>query len=286
MEWFELKKTLKVISFQPSCHGQGLIPVDQVGSKPHSALNTPGKRQEPVSVPYPHSKEFLPNIYSNPIFQFKDISPGSSPICTCPMTLSCCLVAPLGARKWYKGSPEPFLFQTEQPKLFKPGTMRKCSSPLIISMTSLWTCSSSISSELDAALGFELSMRFTQPHLSGLSRSPGWHPFPPVLTAPHNLVLPANLTPLSMSPAKILNSTSPNQYPGEPLVTGLHLDIDMLTAPLSETIHQFLIPWVLRLCLHLRDKNGMWAMSNALNKFRQLSLSTYAVTLSYDFLQK
>lgn len=39
------------------------------------------------------------------------------------MCLSSFLVVPSGTRKCYKVSPEPFLFQAEQPKLFQPGTI-------------------------------------------------------------------------------------------------------------------------------------------------------------------
>ncbi|KAK4827142.1 LOW QUALITY PROTEIN: hypothetical protein QYF61_014736 [Mycteria americana] len=65
----------------------------------------------------------------------------------------------------------------------------------------------------------------------------GWHLFPPA-SAPHSLVLLADLLrvhsiPLSMSLTKMLNSAGPNTDPwGTPLITGLHLDIEPLTATL------------------------------------------------------
>lgn len=34
MEWFALKGTLKIAYFQLPCHGQGLLPVDQVAQIP------------------------------------------------------------------------------------------------------------------------------------------------------------------------------------------------------------------------------------------------------------
>jgi len=34
IEWFGLEGTLKIISFQPPCHGQGHLPVDQVAQSP------------------------------------------------------------------------------------------------------------------------------------------------------------------------------------------------------------------------------------------------------------
>ena len=71
-------------------------------------------------------------------------------------------------------------------------------------------------------------MRFTQAHLSSLSRSLWVASLPSsVSTASHSLVSLANLLrvhsiPLSMSPTKMLNSTSPNTNPwGMALITGI-----------------------------------------------------------------
>jgi len=33
-EWFGLEGTLKIIYFQPPCHGQGHLPLDQVAQSP------------------------------------------------------------------------------------------------------------------------------------------------------------------------------------------------------------------------------------------------------------
>jgi len=34
MEWFVLEGTLQIIQFQPPCHGQGHLPLDQVAQSP------------------------------------------------------------------------------------------------------------------------------------------------------------------------------------------------------------------------------------------------------------
>ena len=83
-------------------------------------------------------------------------------------------------------------------------------------------------------------VRFAQAHFLILSRSL-WVTsfFSSVSTAPHSLVSSVNLlrvhsVPLSMLLTKRLNSTVPRTQPwGTPLVTGVHLDIEPLTATRS-----------------------------------------------------
>jgi len=70
MEWLGLEGTLKIIWFQPPCHGQGHLPPDQVAQSPIQ----PGLEHcqggdshsfsgQPVPVPHhPCSEEFIPNI--------------------------------------------------------------------------------------------------------------------------------------------------------------------------------------------------------------------------------
>ena len=70
MEWFGLEGTLKIIWFQPPCHEQGHLPLDQVAQ---SSIQ-PGLERcqgggihsfsgQPVPVfHHPHGEEFLPNI--------------------------------------------------------------------------------------------------------------------------------------------------------------------------------------------------------------------------------
>ena len=94
--------------------------------------------------------------------------------------------------------------------------------------------------------------RFTQAHLSSLSRSLRTASLPSsTLIAPHCLVSLANLLrvcwiPLLMSPTKMLNNAGPKSDPLEmPLVNVLHLDIEPLTATLRVwPSSQFLIHWV------------------------------------------
>jgi len=68
IEWFGLEGTLKIIQFQPPCHGQGHLPLDQVAQ----SLSQPGPEHfqgggicqvsvQPVPVPHnPQSKEYFP----------------------------------------------------------------------------------------------------------------------------------------------------------------------------------------------------------------------------------
>jgi len=70
IEWFGLEGTLKIIWFQPPCHGHRHLPLDQVAQSPiqpgleHSQGGSSHRFSgQPVTVPHhPHSKEFLPNI--------------------------------------------------------------------------------------------------------------------------------------------------------------------------------------------------------------------------------
>ena len=65
IEWFGLEGTLKITYFQPLCHGQGHLPLDQVAQSPvqpglehfqgGGSHNFSG---QPLSH-HPHSKEFL-----------------------------------------------------------------------------------------------------------------------------------------------------------------------------------------------------------------------------------
>ena len=88
-------------------------------------------------------------------------------------------------------------------------------------------------------------MRLAWAHFSSLSRSlhiASLHPS--TSSAPLSMVSYANLLrvhsiPLSMSPTKMLNSTSPSTDPWRTwLITGLYLNSELLTATLSS---QFLI---------------------------------------------
>ena len=76
IEWFGLEGTLKIIWFQPPCHGQGHLPLDQVAQSPiqpglehcqgWGSHNFPG---QPVPMPHhPHSEELLPYIKSKSTF--------------------------------------------------------------------------------------------------------------------------------------------------------------------------------------------------------------------------
>jgi len=82
-------------------------------------------------------------------------------------------------------------------------------------------------------------MQLTQAHLSSLSRSLWMAPLPSSMAAvPLSLVLSENLlsvhlTPLSMSPTKMLNNISPDTNPWRmPVITRLHLDTEPLTTTL------------------------------------------------------
>jgi len=126
IEWFGLEGILKVIWFQPPCHEQGHLPPDQVAQSPIQ----PGLEHcqgggshsfsgQPVPVPHhPHSKEFLPCIYSKPtLFLFKTITLCPTTTGPCNKSLSGLLLGPLQALEGcYKVTLEPFL-QAEQPQL-------------------------------------------------------------------------------------------------------------------------------------------------------------------------
>ena len=110
-----------------------------------------------------------------------------------------------------------------------------------------------------------------------------------LLTTPYSLVLPANVLrvhsiPLSMSLMKMLNSTGPNNDPsGTPLVTDLHLDIELLTATLwVRPLTQFLIHWVvhaLNLCLsQFRDED---VMQDSVKCFAQVQDRWHQLLLPY-----
>lgn len=171
---------------------------------------------------------------------------------SCPISLSNYLVAPSGARKCRKVSPEPSLFQAEQPKLFQPGTMREMlqssdhlhESPL--DLLQFHILGSGCSSWLCWALH-----EFTESTLPTR-----------VLTAQHNLALPATLLRVHLihvTSKDIKQCQSQHQSPRNttchwsPLE---HWHVD--STSLSETIHQFLIYWVLCLSHDLRDKNAKW----------------------------
>jgi len=70
IEWVGLEGTLKIVLFQPPCHDQGHLPLDQVAQNPiqpglehflgggsHSFSGQP----VPASH-HPHSEEFLPSV--------------------------------------------------------------------------------------------------------------------------------------------------------------------------------------------------------------------------------
>lgn len=67
-EWFVLEGTLKIILFQPPCHGQGHL--DQVTQSPNQSGLEHFQREgihsfpvQPVPVSeHPHSKDFLHSI--------------------------------------------------------------------------------------------------------------------------------------------------------------------------------------------------------------------------------
>lgn len=121
-------------------------------------------------------------------------------------------------------------------------------------------------------------MRFTQAHLSSLSRSIWMESLPSIAsTAPHCLVSSENLLrvhsiPLSKSPTKMLNSTSPSIGSwGTLLVTDLHLDIEPLTVTLwAWPFRQFLTHGVVHtsdLCLsNLEVRRSCGKVSNILHK--------------------
>jgi len=104
VEWFGLEGTLKIIWFQPLCHGQGHLQLDQAAQSPLQ----PGLEHfqgggshsfsgQPVPVPHhPHSEEFPSYIYSkSTVFQFKAMTPCPLPTCPCKMSLPSSLVGPL-----------------------------------------------------------------------------------------------------------------------------------------------------------------------------------------------
>ena len=120
--------------------------------------------------------------------------------------------------------------QTPPPKSFSSGLLSICSLPSLYLYLELpWPRCRTLHLAL---LNF---MRFTQAHLSSLSRSL-WMAFLPssVWTTPHNLVLSADLLrvysiPLSMSLTKILNTTGPTTNPwGMLLCVVLPTDIGVI----------------------------------------------------------
>ena len=114
---------MKIIWFQPRCHGQGHLPLDQVAQSPIQ----PGVEQfngwgihslsgQPVPVPHhPQSEEFLPYISSkSTLFRFKAITPCPITMCPCKKSISSFLVGPLHVLEGCcKVSPEPSLLQAE-----------------------------------------------------------------------------------------------------------------------------------------------------------------------------
>ena len=98
---------------------------------------------------------------------------------------------------------------------------------------------------------------------------PRWHPFLLLCQLQHSAELSANLLrvrsiPQSLSLIKMLKSTVPKMVPwGTPLVTSLHLNIELLTTtPLATTIKPILCspdsPAFKAIALQFRDKDVVW----------------------------
>ncbi|KAK4827689.1 hypothetical protein QYF61_020823 [Mycteria americana] len=108
IEWFGLEGTLKIIFFQPTCHGPGHLPLDQVAQSPIQ----PGLECFQRWGIHSFSGQPVPSLAITP-----------HPITTCPCTksLSSFLAGPLQVLEGcYKVSPELSLLQAEQAQLSQP----------------------------------------------------------------------------------------------------------------------------------------------------------------------
>jgi len=104
-EGFGLEGTLKLIWFQPPCHGQGpLLPAQgaqssiQPGLEPCQGGGSHSFSGQPGPGPHcPQSEEFLPYIQSKPpLFQLEAITPCPVAPCPCHKALSIPLTGPSG----------------------------------------------------------------------------------------------------------------------------------------------------------------------------------------------
>ena len=126
-----MEGTLKIIAFQPSCHGQGHLPLDQVAQSPiQPGLETPPQgggihsfSGQPLPVPHhPYRKEFLPSVQSkSTLLKFEATAPCPVTPCPCKKSLLGFLIGPLQVLEGRnKVSPQPSLLQAEQPQLSQP----------------------------------------------------------------------------------------------------------------------------------------------------------------------
>jgi len=121
-----LKRTSKIISFQPPCHGYGHQPLDHAAQshvqpclKCYQRWGIHNLSEQPVPEshhPQMTGEEFLPNIQCMPtVFQIKAISP--HPVSTCPYKKS--LPPQLSCRP-PSGTGMPSPLQAEESPLSQP----------------------------------------------------------------------------------------------------------------------------------------------------------------------
>jgi len=136
---FRLEGTLKIISFQPPCHGPDHVaqtPV-QPGLEHCQGGGSRNFSEQPMPGPHhPQSKEFLSYIQSkSTLFQFKTITPCPIATCPCKMSLSSSLVGPF--RKAALRSPWSLQFsRLNSPNSLSLSSQQRDSSSRIIFMAS------------------------------------------------------------------------------------------------------------------------------------------------------